>query len=222
MHAYRQIFSNWLCSSTPTVYRDINAGVLSLRNSDLPMKLRRRIKGQEHQHVRINKNVLGQSIAERSANVDNRTEIGHWEGDLVKGQQAQDDPALITLTEQVTRFQIIFKIPNHHADTYRQELQTILADYGTQNFKAITFDNGSEFAKLSTNKGPELYFAHPYSPWERGTNENHNELIREFIPKRHSLHDYDITMIQAVQAALNDRPRRLLDYQTPSCLMPDL
>ncbi|RWZ68949.1 IS30 family transposase, partial [Lactiplantibacillus plantarum] len=117
---------------------------------------------------------------------------------------------LITLTEQVTRLQIIFKIPNHHADTYRQELQTILADYGTQNFKAITFDNGSEFAKLSTIKGPEIYFAHPYSPWERGTNENHNELIREFIPKGHSLHDYDITMIQAVQAALNDRPRRLV------------
>nr|WP_261978589.1 IS30 family transposase [Lactiplantibacillus plantarum] len=210
MHAYRQIFSSRLCPSTPTVYRDINAGVLSLRNSDLPMKLRRRIKGQGHHHVRINKHVLGQSIAERSANVDNRTEIGHWEGDLVKGQQAQDDPALITLTEQVTRLQIIFKIPNHHADTYRQELQTILADYGTQNFKAITFDNGSEFAKLSTIKGPEIYFAHPYSPWERGTNENHNELIREFIPKGHSLHDYDITMIQAVQAALNDRPRRLV------------
>lgn len=185
VHTYRQTFPNRLCPSTPTVYRDINAGVLYLQNSDLPMKLRRRIKGKGHQHIRVNQHILGQSIAERPADVDDRTEIGHWESDLVKGQQAQDDPALITLTERVTRFQIIFKIPNHHADTCRQGLQTILADYGAQNFKSITFDNGSEFAKLSTIQGPEIYFAHPYSPWERGTNENHNGLIREFIPKGH-------------------------------------
>ena len=137
VHTYRQTFPNRLCPSTPTVYRDINAGVLSLRNSDLPMKLRRRIKGKGHQHIRVNQHILGQSIAERPADVDDRTEIGHWEGDLVKGQQAQDDPALITLTERVTRFQIIFKISNYHASTCRQGLQTIFADYGAQNFKSI-------------------------------------------------------------------------------------
>ncbi|GAX01126.1 hypothetical protein C5L25_001957 [Secundilactobacillus silagei JCM 19001] len=128
----------------------------------------------------------------------------------------------MTLTERTTRFQIIYKIPNYHAVTCRNSLQTILADYGDEHFKSITFDNGSEFAELAQVQGTQIYFAHPYSPWERGTNENHNGLIREFIPKGHSLHDYDITMIQAVQDALNNRPRRILGYRTPSSLMPDL
>lgn len=148
VHAYHQAFSNRHCPSTHTVYRDINAGVLSLRNSDLPMKLRRRIKGSGSQHVRVNQHVLGQSIAERPASVDDRTKIGHWEGDLVKGKQTQDEPALMTLTERVTRFQIIFKIPNYHADTCRQGLQTILADYGVTHFKSITFDNDGSGAKI--------------------------------------------------------------------------
>ena len=93
---------------------------------------------------------------------------------------------------------------------------------GLKTLSRLPFDNGSEFAKLSTIKGSEIYFSHPYSPEESGTNENHNGLIREFKSKGHSLNDYDLTLIQAVQDALNDRLRRLLDYQMRSGLMLDL
>ncbi|MTV81496.1 IS30 family transposase [Secundilactobacillus folii] len=222
VYFYRHTYPERPCPSTTTVYRDINAGVLSLRNSDLPVKLRRRVKGTGQSHSRKNQHVLGDSIETRPAVVDQRTEIGHWEGDLVKGKKTEDQPALMTLTERVTRFQIIFRISNYHATTCREGLETILADYGKEHFKSITFDNGSEFAELATIQDTQIYFAHPYSPWERGTNENHNGLIREFIPKGHSLYNYDITTIQAVQDALNARPRRLLGYHSPGDLMPGL
>ncbi|GAW98495.1 transposase [Secundilactobacillus mixtipabuli] len=222
VHYYRQAYPERDCPSIPTVYRDIDSGILPLRNSNLPMKLRRRVRGSGKLHVRMNQHVLGTSITERTAVVTTRSEIGHWEGDPVKSKRTEDQPALMTLTERTTRFQIIYKIPNYHAATCRNSLQTILADYGNEHFKSITFDNGSEFAELAQVEGAQIYFAHPYSPWERGTNENHNGLIREFIPKGHSLHDYDITMIQAVQDALNNRPRRILGYRTPSSLIPDL
>lgn len=124
----------------------------------------------------------------------------------MKGKRTEDEPALMTLTERVTQFQIIFKLPAYHATTCRIGLQTVLSDSGAEYFKSVTFDNGSEFAGLSKIQGTQVYFAHPYSPWERGTNENHNGLIREFISKGHSLHNYDITEIQTVQDALNDRP----------------
>ncbi|WP_415880998.1 IS30 family transposase [Lacticaseibacillus rhamnosus] len=82
-------------------------------------------------------------------------------------------------------------------------------------FESITFDNGSEFAKLSEIVGTQIYFAHPYSPWERGTNENANGLLREFFPKGKSLRAVTLVEIQAVQSALNHRPRRILNYLRP-------
>lgn len=222
VHTYKQTHPELPCPSTPTVYRDIDKGLLAVRNGDLPMKLRRRVKRDNSKHVRTNKRIYGQSIEERPAEVENRQVVGHWEGDLVKGTRVEDEPALMTMTERVTRFEIIIKLPNYHADTCLRGLQSILNDYGADNFKTVTFDNGSEFAKLSEVTGTDVYYAHPYSPWERGTNEHANGLIREFIPKGHSLHDYDITDIQGFQDALNQRPRRSLDYQCAATLLPNL
>lgn len=222
VHTYKQTHPELPCPSTPTVYRDIDKGLLAVRNGDLPMKLRRRVKRDNSKHVRTNKRIYGQSIEERPAEVENRQVVGHWEGDLVKGTRVEDEPALMTMTERVTRFEIIIKLPNYHADTCLRGLQSILNDYGADNFKTVTFDNGSEFAKLSEVTGTDVYYAHPYSPWERGTNEHANGLIREFIPKGHSLHDYDITDIQGFQDTLNQRPRRSLDYQCAATLLPNL
>lgn len=221
VHTYKQTHPERPCPSTPTVYRDINKGLFEVRNGDLPMKPRRRVKHDTGKHVRTNKRIYGQSIEERPTEVENRQVVGHWEGDLVKGTRVEDEPALMTMTERVTRFEIIIKLPNYHADTCLRGLQSILNDYGADNFKTVTFDNGSEFAKLSEVTGTDVYYAHPYSPWERGTNEHANGLIREFIPKGHSLHDYDITDIQGFQDALNQRPRRSLDYQCAATLLPN-
>lgn len=144
--------------STSTVYRDIDKGLLEVRNGDLPMKPRRRVKSD------TNKRVYGQSIEERPEEVEDRQVVGHWEGDLIKGTRVENEPALMTMTERATRFEIILKLPNYHADTCLQGLQTILDDYGADNFKSVTFDNGSEFAKLSEAVGTDVYYAHPYSP----------------------------------------------------------
>lgn len=222
VQTYKKAHPELKCPSTPTVYRDIDKGLLEVRNGDLPMKLRRRVRSGANKHARTNKRVYGESIEDRPKEVESRQVVGHWEGDLVKGTRVEDEPALMTMTERVTRFEIILKLPNYHAETCLQGLQTILDDYGADNFKTVTFDNGSEFAKLSDVEGTTVYYAHPYSPWERGTNENANGLLREFIPKGHSLHDYDITDIQGFQDALNQRPRRSLDYQCAAELLPDL
>lgn len=97
----------------------------------------------------------------------------------------------------------------------------IIDDYGPEHFKTVTFDNSSEFANLSKVTGTTIYFAHPYSTWERGSNENQNQLIREFVPKGRSMRHLTITGIQAIQDALNQRPRRIFGYQSAKDVLPD-
>ncbi|WP_056965081.1 IS30 family transposase, partial [Lacticaseibacillus manihotivorans] len=213
VHFYRDQGKS--CPSTTTVYRYIDAGLLELDNMTLPKKLRRRVKGYKNAHKRKNKKIYGDSIELRPAAVNDRTGVGHWEGDLVKGIRSADEPALMTLTERYSRTEIIVKIPDYHADTCLKALQDTINDYGAKEFESITFDNGSEFAKLSEIVGTQIYFAHPYSPWERGTNENTNGLLREYFPKGKSLRDVTLVEIQAVQSALNHRPRRILNYLRP-------
>jgi len=204
------------CPSTPTVYRYIDDGQLALTNTNLPLKLRRRIKRPGKGHKRMNKRVLGQSIEERPAGAEKRSELGHWEGDLVKGKRVASEPAIMTLTERVSRYEIIVKIDNYHAATCRAALQGIVNDYGAEHFKSITFDNGSEFSELNQVKETQVYFAHPYSPWERGSNENQNQLIREFLPKGQSLRSLTLVGVQSIQDTLNQRPRKSLGYRCAS------
>lgn len=221
VHKYKMAWPDRPCPSTPTVYRYIDAGLLDVTNSDLPMKFRRHVKSGRKAHQRKNKRPLGKSIEDRPAAANNRTEIGHWEGDLVKGKRVASEPALLTLTERVSRYEIILKIANYHADTCRQAVQDAIDDYGPEHFKTLTFDNGSEFADLSKVQGTTVYFAHPYSPWERGTNENQNQLIREFIPKGKSMKSLTLPVIQAIQDALNQRPRKILGYKSAMDILPD-
>jgi IS30 family transposase len=221
VHWFKLNHQELACPLTPTVYRYIDNGLLELTNSELPMKLRRRVRSVRKAHQRMNKHTLGKSIEERPFGANNRTEIGHWEGDLVKGKRVASEPAIMTLTERVSRYEIIVKITDDHADTCRQALQDVIDDYGPEYFKTVTFDNGSEFADLSKVAGTTVYFAHPYSPWERGTNENQNQLIREFIPKGHSMRALTLTGIQAIQNALNQRPRKVLNYQSAMAVLPD-
>ena len=142
-------------------------------------------------------------------------------GDLVKGKRVASEPAIMTLTERVSRYEIIVKIKNYHAATCRAALQGIVDDYVADNFKSITFDNGSEFAELNQVKETQVYFAHPYSPWERGSNENQNQLIREFLPKEQSLRSLTLVGVQAIQDTLNQRPQKCLGYRCSSEVFPD-
>jgi len=216
VHRFRRNHPDKACPSTPTVYRYIDMGLLDLTNSDLPMKLRRRVKGNHKVHVRMNKKNLGTPIDMRPSVVDKRLSFGDWEGDLVKGKRVASEPAVMTLTERLSRFEIIVKIPDYHADTCRDMLQAIIDEYGTDKFGSVTFDNGPEFSKLNEVQGTQIYFAHPYSPWERGSNENQNGLIREFMPKGKSMKGFTVNYIAEVQAALNNRLRRSLGYLSAS------
>lgn len=130
----------------------------------------------------------------------------------------------MTIVERKTRNAIVRKIVSKTADAVMSELKTIKNIYGaefSQVFKTITGDNGSEFSELSTlenHTNTKVYFTHPYSSFEKGTNERHNGLIRRFIPKGKSMSDYSSAEIEFIEEWMNTLPRRILQYKTPEQL----
>lgn len=210
---FKRIHPDKPTPSVTTVYRYIDQRLLQLRNIDLPQKLRRRIKTTKHTHVRQNQKNLGLSIEKRPADVKQRLTFGNWEADLVKGVRKASEPALLTLTERKTRYEIVLKVPNYHAQTCLAAVQKVIKQAPTL-FKTLTFDNGAEFSEQSRLKGTTSYFAHPSSPWERGSNERANGLLREFFPKGHSLRQVTPEEIQRAQNALNGKYRRILGYHS--------
>lgn len=200
------------CPSTPTVYRYIDQGRLAIKNLDLPQKLNRRLKKRHHNHAQKAVKHLGTSIEKRPQSINQRQRPFDWEGDLVKGVRRKNQLALLTLTERFTHFEIVVKIPDYHAETCRQELQRVIS-YHPNWFNSITFANGAEFSKLTQIRQTKIYFAHPYSPWERGSNENCNGLLRQFYPKGQPINPSQLYLHHVVQAT-NTKPRKLLHYHT--------
>lgn len=203
--------------STKSIYNWIEQGKMSVINMDLAMKMRRSTKKKR---PKKNNRILGVSIEERPESIDTREEFGHWEIDSVIGKKSNDD-ALLTLIERKTRKEIVRRMPAKDASSVEDALQAILTKYqkeGNTVFKSITADNGSEFSELADlgkQKEFDVYFAHPYASWERGTNERHNGLIRRFIKKGQPIHTYTNDRISEVENWLNVLPRKILDYQTP-------
>lgn len=201
---------------TKTLYNYVDAGLLRITNIDLPLKMARTKKSQR---VRVNKKRLGKSISERPDSINNRSEFGHWEIDTVIGSKSKTDKVLLTMTERMTRKEIIRKIPSKTADSVKQAMNTLIAEAGphfSKVFKSITSDNGSEFSDLDALESiTDIYFTHPYSSSERGTNERHNGLIRRFIPKGARISNYSIEFISKVQQWCNTLPRKILGYLSP-------
>jgi len=208
-------FDKMLC--TKTIYNYIDLGLMKVKNTDLPLKLKRHTKGIR---VRTNKRNLGDSIETRPSYVEDREEFGHWEIDTVIGSKSKEDESLLTMVERKTRNALIRKIPSKTAEAVRKEFDQIKDEFGSrfqQVFRSLTADNGSEFAALSALKEENVgvYFTHPYSAFERGTNENHNGLIRRFIPKGKKISDYSQEAIARVEEWMNGLPRKILGYKTP-------
>lgn len=203
---------------TKTLYNYIDLGLLAVINADLPMKLRRNTKPSM---VKEHKKKLGKSIAERPSNINTREEFGHWEIDTVVGQKSKDDCVLLTILERKTRNAIIHKIASKTTEAVTEALNSIRNVYGdkfSNIFKTITGDNGSEFADLSALEAgtdTKVYFTHPYSSFEKGTNERHNGLIRRFIPKGKRIANYSPDDIAFIEEWMNTLPRRILNYKTP-------
>lgn len=202
---------------TKSLYNYIDRGFLKVRNIDLPFKLRRKVKKQT---IRKNKRIMGQSIEQRPDEVNNRQHFGHWEIDTVVGKRSNDS-VLLTLTERMTRQELIKPLKNkdsHCVMLCLNELKKSLGQRFEKVFRSITADNGSEFADLAPLLQQwhcRAYFTHPYSSWERGTNERHNGLLRRFIPKGKSISDVTPAAIKRIQNWCNLLPRKILDYRMP-------
>ena len=161
-----------------TIYYWIHNGHLGLTEVD--MLYPRKVKAKKKQASPDFKSA-GKSIEERPESINKRENVGDFEIDTIIQTWAKNE-CLLTLTDKKSRYQIIRLIPDKSAESVNQALSTILKDY---QIHSITADNGTEFSRLADVFDPEhIYYAHPYSSWERGTNENHNRLIRRLLPKR--------------------------------------
>jgi IS30 family transposase len=156
------------------------------------------------------------SIDERPAIVDEKIRIGDWEADTVIGKGHKG--VLVTLADRVSKKTLIAHVPSKHAEVVTNAIIKLLLPE-KEHLQTITFDNGKEFAyhaQIKEALGADNYFAHPYHSWERGLNENHNGLIRQYLPKGMELDKVTDEEILLIQDKLNNRPRKLLGYKTPN------
>ncbi|MGQ0572891.1 MAG: IS30 family transposase [Pseudonocardia sp.] len=164
------------------------------------------------------------SIDARPGEVDDRAVPGHWEGDLVIGKAGRS--AMATLVERTSRYVVAVALPagKRDATTTANALIGSVAGMPAALVKTLTWDQGSEMAghaAFSLATKIDVYFAHAHSPWERGTNENTNGLLREYFPKSTEITDNQ-TYLDMVAVELNNRPRRILGYRTPAEVFTDL
>jgi len=221
-------FKTSIC--TKTLYNYIDQGVfVNITNKDLPVKKDKK-KGQ-YRKVRIaHKNLKGTSIEERPKSIETREEYGHWEMDCVVGKRGGSGATLLVLSERKRREEIIIKIPNKTQESVIKALDALERKYGRKfkdKFKTITVDNGSEFLDYKglersvlneKEQRVKIYYAHPYSSWERGTNENINKLIRRFIPKGTDIGKISKRKIKEIELWINNYPRRIFGYKSSNDL----
>jgi len=156
------------------------------------------------------------SIEERPKEVADRTVPGHWEGDLIMGKYKRT--ALGTLVERITRYTILVPLQAKDAVSVRKAYARALRSVPKELAKTLTYDQGKEMSghkQFTIDTGIRVYFAHPGSPWERGTNENTNGLIRQYFPKGTEFDTVPVREVKRVQRQLNDRPRAALDFSKP-------
>ena len=211
-------FETSICYKTVYNYLDNNL-FLHISNKDLPVK--KDAKKRNYQKIRqAYNNTKGTSITARPKEVDKRDNAGHWEMDTVVGKQGTKT-VLLVLSERVTRKELIFKIPSKSQIAVVKALDKLERKMGksfSETFKTITCDNGCENLDFegieksvrSKKERTKVYYAHPYSAWERGTNENTNKVIRRFIPKGVDISVFSNKQIKNIQHWINNYPRRIL------------
>lgn len=217
-------FNTNICTKTLYNYIDREDVFLRLTNKNLPIK--RNGKKRIYQRIRVAlKNLKGCSIEERPKDIDNRQEYGHWEMDCVVGKKERGC-VLLVLSERKTREEIILKMADKTQTSVIKAIDVLEVKYKKnfkQKFKTITVDNGPEFLNFKgieeskiepTTMRTKVYYAHPYSSWERGTNENINKLIRRFIPKGTDISKISKAKIKSIEKWINDYPRRIFGYKS--------
>lgn len=208
-----------------TLYNYIDKGVfLNLTNKNLPVK---RNKKRGYKKVRVQKRAsVGTSIEERPEYIKDRKEFGHWEMDSVVGKRGKSKNTFLVLTERKTRNEIIFKLPDHSAAEVVKAVDRLEITWGSMFsnvFKTITVDNGTEFSYFNelersctkpNEKRTKVYYCHPYSSWERGSNENNNKMVRRIVPKGTNFDDMTDDEVLDMQIWINGYPRRIHNYHS--------
>jgi IS30 family transposase len=163
-------------------------------------------------------------IGARPADIEDRAIPGHWEGDLITG--AANGSAIGTLVERTTRYVLLVHLPkNHTADATRDGVLSVMGNLPAALRRSLTWDQGKEMAhhlQITAAMGMSVYFCEPHSPWQRGTNENSNGLLRDYFPKSTSLAVHSAEHLTQVQDEVNNRPRKTLGWQSPASAMARL
>ena len=211
---------------TKTLYNYIDQGLIKgVSNETLWEK---RLRSNRNKHVlRRHRKTPGRrkSIEKRPEEIEKREEFGHWEIDLVVGPVGSKS-SLLTLVERKTRRLIVRKLPDKTNKSVLRALNGIEREYGSllfrKHFKSITADNGSEFldvdslqaSVLSKQRRTSFFYAHPYSSWERGSNENANRIIRRFIAKGRKIENFSRSVISTIENWINNYPRKIINFKT--------
>jgi IS30 family transposase len=208
--------------SHETIYRSLFVQTKGALNQELTGYLRtKRVMRRPRGGNRFKSTTMGQltdivSIRERPAEAEDRAVPGHWEGDLICGTGGS---AVATLVERSTRFTQLVRIEKINSETVAAALGTHIVTLPEQLRRSLTWDQGKEMARhiqFTVDTGVAVYFCDPKSPWQRGTNENTNGLIRQYLPKRTDLRPHTQADLDAIALELNGRPRKTLGFMTPS------
>lgn len=207
--------------SHETIYRSLYIQARGVLKKELLEHLRARRTIRRSRHASLKRHGLGQikdavSISERPASIEDRAIPGHWEGDLIGGTK---NSYIATLVERHSRYVMLVKVANKDTRSVVSALIRQTQRLPRELYKSLTWDRGKELAdhpRLSLATDVEVYFCDPQSPWQRGSNENTNRLLRQYFPRGTDLSLYSQAKLSAVARQLNERPRKTLEYQTPA------
>lgn len=222
--------AGWLKRNSPdeehrvsheTIYKSLFIQARGVLKKELLEHLRAKRTIRRSRHASLKGDGLGQlknaiSISERPASVEDRAVPGHWEGDLIAGSR---NSYVATLVERQSRYLVLVKVANKDTDSVVSALIKQARKLPRELYRSLTWDRGKELAdhrRFTLATDVEVYFCDPRSPWQRGTNENTNRLLRQYLPKGTDLSAHSQAKLSAVARQLNKRPRKTLMYQTPA------
>jgi len=226
-----QQIAGWLKRANPdnernrvsheTIYRSLFIQARGALKKELQEYLRskrhiRRAKNSSLKGIGLGAMPNAVSISERPASVKDRAVPGHWEGDLIQGTK---NTFIATLVERQTRYVILVKVADKRSETVVSALIKQALKLPSELYKSLTWDRGSEMTqheKFTLETNIKVYFCDPQSPWQRGSNENTNRLLRQYFPKGTDLSVHSQAELNRVARQLNERPRMTLDYETPA------
>jgi len=207
--------------SHETIYRSLYVQARGVLKKELQLYLRTHRAIRRSQHASLKRDGKGSiknmvSISERPASVEDRAVPGHWEGDLIGGSK---NSYIATLVERHTRYVMLAKVKNKDTESVVTALIKQSKKLPGELYKSLTWDRGKELAdhqRFTLEADVDVYFCDPRSPWQRGSNENTNRLLRQYLPKGTDLSLHSQARLNAIARQLNERPRKTLGFETPA------